>query len=212
MLLLQEALPITSAQPCIAHDRAPHRRICLQIGGQQAAVARTVRPRVATRAAATDTKLARTAVPLELEEGPMPLNTYNNKAPFKARVKSVERIVGPKATGETCNIVIETEGKIPFWEGQSYGVIPPVRDPGRVGAWWDQGTCLEVRSRPAPGGAAAYGGSGWRRCATAVSGSSSQPGGRGADTAAARGAAAAPAAHRRTAAAAAGAVDGATAA
>jgi hypothetical protein len=56
----------------------------------------------------------------------MPLNTYNNKAPFKARVKSVERIVGPKATGETCNIVIETEGKIPFWEGQSYGVIPPV--------------------------------------------------------------------------------------
>jgi ferredoxin--NADP+ reductase len=55
----------------------------------------------------------------------MPLNTYNNKAPFKARVKSVERIVGPKATGETCNIVIETEGKIPFWEGQSYGVIPP---------------------------------------------------------------------------------------
>lgn len=56
----------------------------------------------------------------------MPLNTYSNKAPFKARIKSVERIVGPKATGETCNIVIETEGKIPFWEGQSYGVIPPV--------------------------------------------------------------------------------------
>jgi len=55
----------------------------------------------------------------------MPLNTYNNKAPFKAKIKSVERIVGPKATGETCNIVIETEGKIPFWEGQSYGVIPP---------------------------------------------------------------------------------------
>jgi hypothetical protein len=56
----------------------------------------------------------------------MPLNTYNNKAPFKAKIKSVKRIVGPKATGETCDIVIETEGKIPFWEGQSYGVIPPV--------------------------------------------------------------------------------------
>ena len=102
----------------------------------------------------------------------MPLNTFNNKAPFKvnfekffvrdreslrfelqffffvfarpsrshlfslplfspsfsfsqARVKSVERIVGPKATGETMHIIIETEGKIPFWEGQSYGVIPP---------------------------------------------------------------------------------------
>jgi len=23
------------------------------------------------------------------------------------------------------HIVIETDGKIPFWEGQSYGVIPP---------------------------------------------------------------------------------------
>merc|ERR1711869_54879 len=38
---------------------------------------------------------------------------------------SVERIVGPNATGETCHIVIETEGKIPFWEGQSYGIVPP---------------------------------------------------------------------------------------
>ena len=77
------------------------------------------------RAAATQT-IKRAEVPLKLEEGPMPLNTFNNKAPFKATVVSVERIVGPKATGETCNIVIKTDGKIPFWEGQSYGVIPPV--------------------------------------------------------------------------------------
>jgi hypothetical protein len=75
--------------------------------------------------AATKT-ISKADVPLALEEGEMPLNTYSNKAPFKARIKSVERIVGPKATGETCNIVIETDGKIPFWEGQSYGVIPPV--------------------------------------------------------------------------------------
>ena len=39
---------------------------------------------------------------------------------------SVETITGPKATGETCNIVIETRGEIPYWEGQSYGVVPPV--------------------------------------------------------------------------------------
>jgi ferredoxin--NADP+ reductase len=94
------------------------------IGGQQAAVVRSARSSVVLRAAATQT-LTRKTVPTELEEGPMPLNTFNNKAPFKAKIKSVERIVGPKATGETCNIVIETEGKIPFWEGQSYGVIPP---------------------------------------------------------------------------------------
>lgn len=77
----------------------------------------------------------------------MPLNTFNNKAPFVAKIKSVKRIVGellerilgldqeqipqfltnsgPKATGDTCHIIIETSGKIPFWEGQSYGVIPP---------------------------------------------------------------------------------------
>jgi ferredoxin--NADP+ reductase len=60
-----------------------------------------------------------------LEEGKMPLNTFNNKNPFKAKVVSVERIVGPNATGDTCDIVIETKGSIPYWEGQSYGVIPP---------------------------------------------------------------------------------------
>ena len=42
---------------------------------------------------------------------------------------SVKRIVGPKATGETCDIVIDTKGDIPYWEGQSYGVIPPGTNP-----------------------------------------------------------------------------------
>ena len=64
-------------------------------------------------------------VPLALEEGEMPLNTYKNKTPFVGKVRSVERIVGPNATGETCHIIIEHGGKMPFWEGQSYGVIPP---------------------------------------------------------------------------------------
>lgn len=87
-------------------------------------MSRPVRVRVVAQAATTT--LTKKSVPLKLEEGEMPLNTYNSKAPFKAVIKSVERIVGPKATGETCNIVIETRGDIPFWEGQSYGVIPPV--------------------------------------------------------------------------------------
>ena len=46
-------------------------------------------------------------VPLALEEGEMPLNTYKNKAPFTGTVKSVERIVGPQATGETTHIIID---------------------------------------------------------------------------------------------------------
>ena len=47
------------------------------------------------------------------------------KVPYTATVKSVQRIVGPKATGETCQIIIQTDGKMPYFEGQSYGVIPP---------------------------------------------------------------------------------------
>lgn len=70
-------------------------------------------------------KAGRAPVPLELEAMPLPLNTFKNKAPFVGTVKSVERIVGPNATGETCHIIIEHGGKMPFWEGQSYGVIPP---------------------------------------------------------------------------------------
>jgi ferredoxin--NADP+ reductase len=55
----------------------------------------------------------------------LPMNTFKNKAPLLCKVKSCERIVGPKATGETCHIIIDTEKKAPFWEGQSYGVVPP---------------------------------------------------------------------------------------
>mmetsp|Transcript_28283 Transcript_28283/g.39326 ORF Transcript_28283/g.39326 Transcript_28283/m.39326 type:complete len:381 (+) Transcript_28283:97-1239(+) len=65
------------------------------------------------------------------DQSKIPVNTHKNKAPLTAKVVSVERIVGPKATGETCNIVIDHEGKMPYWEGQSAGVIPPGIDPKR---------------------------------------------------------------------------------
>merc|ERR1719201_1399317 len=58
-----------------------------------------------------------------------PVNTYKNKAPFIAKVVSTKRIVGPEATGETCDIVMDHQGKMPYWEGQSYGVIPPGLNP-----------------------------------------------------------------------------------
>lgn len=91
----------------------------------QFGAARVARRSVVVKASATSA-ITKSAVPLELEQGEMPLNTYSNKAPFIGKVKEVKKIVGPKATGETYNIIIETNGKIPFWEGQSYGVIPPV--------------------------------------------------------------------------------------
>jgi len=59
----------------------------------------------------------------------MPLNTYKNKEPYIGKVVSVKKIVGPQATGETCHIIIDHQGKMPFVEGQSYGVIPPGTNP-----------------------------------------------------------------------------------
>ena len=48
-----------------------------------------------------------------------------------------------QATGETCDIVIETNGDIPFWEGQSYGVVPP-------------GTKINSRGKEVPHGTRLY--------------------------------------------------------
>lgn len=73
-------------------------------------------------------------VPLDLEKvADPPLNIYKPKEPFTAKVLSVERIVGPKAPGETCHIVIDHGGNVPYWEGQSYGVIPPGENPKKPG-------------------------------------------------------------------------------
>ncbi len=57
------------------------------------------------------------------------MQTFKAKEPFIGKIISVKRIVGPQATGETCNIVIDHNGKMPYWEGQSYGVIPPGTNP-----------------------------------------------------------------------------------
>jgi hypothetical protein len=41
-------------------------------------------------------QITKTKVPLELEEGDMPMNTFNPKKPFKAKIKSVKTLTGPK--------------------------------------------------------------------------------------------------------------------
>jgi len=55
----------------------------------------------------------------------VPTNTFKIKTPYSGKVISTKRIVGPQATGETCHIIIDHEGEMPYWEGQSWGVIPP---------------------------------------------------------------------------------------
>jgi ferredoxin--NADP+ reductase len=59
----------------------------------------------------------------------MPDNLFKPKNPFEATIVSVERMVGPKATGETMNIVINHGGDMPYIEGQSYGVVAPGLSP-----------------------------------------------------------------------------------
>lgn len=66
-------------------------------------------------------------MPVELEKAKEPLlHLYKPKEPYTATIVSVERLVGPRAPGETCHVVIDHGGNVPYWEGQSYGVIPPV--------------------------------------------------------------------------------------
>ncbi|VVA93100.1 unnamed protein product [Arabis nemorensis] len=73
--------------------------------------------------------------PLELEDPKdPPLNLYKPKDSYTAKIVSVERAVGPNAPGETCHIVIDHDGNLPYWEGQSYGVIPPGENPKKPGA------------------------------------------------------------------------------
>lgn len=73
--------------------------------------------------------------PEQLEDAKEPpINLYKPKGPYTATIVSVESLVGPKAPGETCHIVIDHAGNVPYWEGQSYGIIPPGENPKKPGA------------------------------------------------------------------------------
>jgi len=63
------------------------------------------------------------------DQSNIPLQTFKAKEPHIGKIVSVKRIVGAQATGEVCDIVIDHGGKMPYWEGQSYGVIPPGINP-----------------------------------------------------------------------------------
>ncbi|XP_073139571.1 ferredoxin--NADP reductase, root-type isozyme, chloroplastic-like [Henckelia pumila] len=81
---------------------------------------------------ASKCKVAVSPVSLDDAKEP-PMHIYKNKAPYAAKIVSVERLVGLNAPGETCHIVIDHGGNVPYWEGQSYGVIPPGENPKKPG-------------------------------------------------------------------------------
>lgn len=63
------------------------------------------------------------------DQSNIPLNTFRARNPFIGKVISVNRIVSPNASSETCEVVIDHYGQMPYWEGQSYGVTPPGINP-----------------------------------------------------------------------------------
>merc|ERR1712127_482085 len=63
------------------------------------------------------------------DQSKVEVNIAKQMNPLIGKIVSCARMVGPNAPGETCNIVIDHAGKLPYWEGQSYGVLPPGIDP-----------------------------------------------------------------------------------
>lgn len=68
--------------------------------------------------------------------------------PFVGKMLSIERLGGRDRERDVSHIVIDTGG-VPFVEGQSFGVVPPVRAEfslgGRnPGAWGTERTCMPL--------------------------------------------------------------------
>jgi ferredoxin--NADP+ reductase len=63
------------------------------------------------------------------DQSTLPINVAKQKDPFIGKILSSQKIVGPTAAGEINNVVIDHRGELPYWEGQSYGVLPTGIDP-----------------------------------------------------------------------------------
>ncbi|KAI0560186.1 Ferredoxin-NADP+ oxidoreductase [Gracilaria domingensis] len=84
------------------------------VGATSFSVAQNVRP-ASIRMAAIDKKK-------------VPINIFRPKDPYSATVVYNERIVGDDAPGETKHMIFNTDGNLPYLEGQSIGVVPPGQD------------------------------------------------------------------------------------
>lgn len=63
-----------------------------------------------------------------VDKSKVPLNLFRPNKPYAATVLYNERVVGDDAPGETKHMIFNHEGKVPYLEGQSIGVIPPGND------------------------------------------------------------------------------------
>lgn len=60
-----------------------------------------------------------------VDKSKIPLNLFRPNNPYTAKVVYNERIVGENAPGETKHMIFNHDGKVPYLEGQSIGVIAP---------------------------------------------------------------------------------------
>ena len=63
------------------------------------------------------------------DQSTLPINVANQNDPFIGKILPSQKIVGPTAGGEINNVVIDHRGELPYWDGQSYVVLPPGIDP-----------------------------------------------------------------------------------
>eukprot|EP00735_Rhodelphis_limneticus_P007159 TRINITY_DN19663_c0_g1::TRINITY_DN19663_c0_g1_i1::g.3235::m.3235 TRINITY_DN19663_c0_g1::TRINITY_DN19663_c0_g1_i1::g.3235 ORF type:complete len:391 (+),score=78.61,sp/Q9S9P8/FNRR2_ARATH/60.63/1e-138,NAD_binding_1/PF00175.16/2.7e-23,FAD_binding_6/PF00970.19/0.00039,FAD_binding_1/PF00667.15/4,FAD_binding_1/PF00667.15/2.3,YL1_C/PF08265.6/20,YL1_C/PF08265.6/26 TRINITY_DN19663_c0_g1_i1:49-1173(+) len=108
-------------------NRAPSKSPFLQPNGRRLLASPGSPHPAEVQYASTGEKV--TLAPTHLENGKVPMNTWRNEKPYKGKILSIEKIVGPKAPGEIYHIVIDHRGEMPYWEGQSFGVLPPGTDP-----------------------------------------------------------------------------------
>jgi hypothetical protein len=93
------------------------------------------KPAAASASDIAASRLARTNRRDFLETDPyydhsnIPMHMFSPKEPCGAKIVSVKRINGSKAPGEVCEVVVNHGGRMPYYEGQSYGVIPPGVNP-----------------------------------------------------------------------------------
>lgn len=78
-------------------------------------------------AAAPETAAPKKKVSKKDDEG-VQINLFKPKTPYIGKTLLNTKIVGDDAPGETWHMVFSTEGKVPYREGQSIGIVPPFTD------------------------------------------------------------------------------------
>mmetsp|Transcript_6038 Transcript_6038/g.10855 ORF Transcript_6038/g.10855 Transcript_6038/m.10855 type:complete len:336 (+) Transcript_6038:264-1271(+) len=79
----------------------------------------------AARPCSAVVRSSRVTMAAGLDKSEIPLNLFRPNAPYIGTCVYNQLIVGKGAPGETNHVIINTDGNVPYLEGQSIGVIPP---------------------------------------------------------------------------------------